>query len=176
MSALPLADAKAHLNITRSTFDTELQATIDAAEAILANVVGPLATGSSRTDRVVGRDQRLVLPVAPVVSVTSITTPSGVVVDTSSLVQNLPAGVLYNADNSGFGCDVYDVTYIPGRQTCPADLLLAVKEQVRHLWSPQRGATRPGSEGGDQQGTAYLMPKRVQELIEPYRLVSVGAA
>lgn len=177
MSALTLADAKAHLNITVSTYDVELQAMIDAAEAILANVVGPLTTGASRTDRVPGRDMRLVLPIAPVVSVASVTTPSGVVVDLSTVTQNLPAGVLYHTDNSGFGCDVYDVTYTPGRATCPADLLLGVKEMVRHLWTTQRGAaTRIGPGGGDAPGISYLVPYRVQELIEPYRLVSVGAA
>jgi hypothetical protein len=177
MSALSLSLAKAHLNITVPTYDTEIQAVIDAAESILANSVGPLTTLSARTDRVAG-GWKLVLPLAPVVSVTSITSTDGATADLSSLTINLAAGVIYYSDNvTRFWQGVYDVAYIPGRATVPADLLLAIKKMVAHLWKDQQGGgTRPGTGLDTQQAPGYLMPYPVQELIEPYRLVNVGAA
>lgn len=177
MTALSLPDAKAHLNIKGSDSDTELQAMIGAAEAILANDVGPLTTLAQRTDRVQG-GAKLVLPLAPIVSVSAITATDASTTDLSLLTINTAAGVIYYSDNlTPFWQGVYDVTYIPGRASLPGDLLLAVKEQVRHLWTTQRGAgSAAGTGGGDQQAVGYLKPYRVQELIEPYRLVNVGAA
>ena len=176
MSALSLPIARAYLNIGTSDDDTEVQATIDAAEAILANSVGPLTTLAQRTDRVLG-GKKLILPLAPVVSVASITAPDGTVVDQSTLTINTAAGVIYFSDGvTGFWQNVYDVTYTPGRSSLPGDLLMAVKEMVRHLWQTQRGpAVRPGI-SSDSATPGYLMPYRVQELIEPYRLITVGAA
>jgi hypothetical protein len=176
MSALTLQQAKDHLNIDTDAYDYELQATVDAAEAILANTVGPLTTLAARTDRLPGGD-KLVLPVAPVVSVTSAVSPDGVTVDMTMVTANLPTGVLYFTDGlTRFTRGAYDVTYVPGRASLPADLLLAVKEMVRHLWRSQRGgSTRPGS-APDQEAPGYLMPYQVQELVEPYRLTAVGAA
>jgi hypothetical protein len=176
MSALSLSLAKAHLNITEPNFDTEIQAVIDAAESILANSVGPLTTLSARTDRVAG-GWKLVLPLAPVVSVTSITSTDGATADLSSLTMNLAAGIIYYSDNvTRFWQGVYDVAYTPGRATVPADLLLAVKEMVAHLWRPQRGPLNVLAGTQEAPTAAYLMPYRVQELIEPYRLVNIGAA
>ena len=175
MSALSLPVARAYLQIKNSVDDMEVQDTIDAAEAILANSVGPLTVLAQRTDRVLG-GSKLILPLAPVVSVASITAPDGTTVDQSTLTINTAAGVIYFSDGvTGFWQNVYDVTYTPGRATVPGDLLMAVKEMVRHLWRTQRGPAA-GSGGPDQQGAGYLMPYRVQELIEPYRLITVGAA
>jgi hypothetical protein len=177
MSALTLQQARDHLNISNAVSDVEIQATIDAAEAILAQSVGPLSTLAARTDRLPG-GTKLVLPIAPVISVTSVTSPDGsLAVDLTTVTKNLPAGVLYFTDNATwFTSSVYDVTYVPGRATLPGDLLLAVKEMVRHLWMTQRGSGASRSGGGDMQAPGYLMPYRVQELLEPYRLVTVGAA
>jgi hypothetical protein len=47
-SVLTLADAKTHLDIDVPTFDTELQDTIDEAESMIAQKVGPLASTTSR--------------------------------------------------------------------------------------------------------------------------------
>jgi hypothetical protein len=176
MAALSLPLAKAHLNIDVDTSDTELQAIIDAAEAILANSVGPLTTLPARTDRVAG-GWKLVLPLAPVVSVASITATDGATAVLADLTVNLAAGIIYYSDNvTRFWQGVYDVTYTPGRATVPADLMLGIKEMVRHLWESQRGTLNVLTRSPEAPTAAYLMPYRVQELIEPYRLVNVGAA
>jgi len=169
MSALSLIDAKAHLNLTTTANDVELQSFIDAAEALLGHIVGPLTVGS-KTARVPGGPV-VVLPYAPVQAITSMTSPDGTVVDTTSTTLNGPAGVLYFTDNqTRFASGAYDVTFTAGWTTVPADLLLAVKELVRHLWATQRGATaRPGSSVDQAPGAAYALPIRVEQLIEPYR-------
>lgn len=179
MSALSLSDAKAHLNLpsTSTTYDAELQSMIDAAEAIIGNVVGPLTAQDPRTDRVQGGNP-LVLPVAPVASVASVVVAGGSAVDLAGVTVLKDAGVLRMADPSlDFTQPLYDVTYTPGRASVPADLLLAVKEMVRHLWETQRGSSqRPGTSDEPEPTGGYLMPWRVEELIEPYRFVRIGAA
>jgi hypothetical protein len=155
----------------------EIQATIDAAEAILANTVGPLTTLAARTDRLPGGDKLVLADRAGHQRHLGHQPRRVVTVDLTTVTKNLPAGVLYFTDNlTRFSSSAYDVTYVPGRATLPGDLLLAVKEMVRHLWMTQRGSGASRSGGGDQQAPGYLMPYRVQELLEPYRLVTVGAA
>ena len=172
MSVLTLALAKTHLNITTSAQDTELQTFIDAAEAVVALRCGPLAS-TATTVRVDGCGGVLVLPVTPAVSLTSVTPVGGSAVTLSDLYLDTAAGVVsYNSGS--FASGLYDVVYQAGRTTVPADLLMGVKELVRHLWETQRGPTRrPGSSSFDSTantvpGAAYLLPNRVSELIAPH--------
>jgi hypothetical protein len=62
-----------------------------------------------------------------------------------------------------------------GYVALPADLVLAAKEMVRHLWLTQRGSgvQRPGSRPSDTlsntlPGAAYTLPFRVEQLLAPY--------
>jgi hypothetical protein len=164
------------LNVTVTTYDVELQSFIDSAEATLGNLVGPL-TATSYTDRVRPANGRLRTRVAPVVSLTSVTSAEGMVLTLSDLHLDQRAGVVTtNIVGVGFISPYYDVVYSAGRATCPEDIRLAVKELVRHLWDSQRGPTRrPGSESSQSStlslrmpGAGYLLPFRVQELIAPH--------
>jgi len=171
-SVLDLASAKAYLNITAGTFDAELQAVIDAAEAALAQHVGALQP-TALTDRVEGGDVALVLPTAPVVGLTSVTGVSGSTVTIGDLYVNQGAGVVTYNSGISFAERYYTVVYNAGRATCPDDLLLAVKELVRHIWETQRGSGRPGSRSSEMlsntlPGFAYTFPFRVSELIAPH--------
>lgn len=169
MSTVPLADVKAHLNITGTNDDTELQAVIDAAEAAIAKRVGPLAP-TSVTVRVDGARAGLALPVTPVVSLTSVTPVNGTALTVGDLYQangiiTYPTGLTFSAP---YG---YDVVYVAGYSTLPADLVLAVKEMCRHLWRSQRGSgvRRPGSGAPEPTATpTFLFPYVVTSLIEPY--------
>lgn len=175
MSALDLAAAKTHLNITASTYDAELQLVIDAAEAAIVKRVGPLQP-SSQTARVSG-GSALVLPVTPAISLTSITPVGGSALSLADVYLNTEAGVVSNIYGASFCAYAYDVAYLAGREECPDDLLFAVKELVRHLWSPQRGgAQRPGSQPSDAlantiPGAAYAFPFRVEQLIAPHERI-----
>lgn len=175
MSVLTLAQAKAHLNITVPTYDTEIQDFIDAGEAALAKRCGPLAA-TATTVRVRGGCS-LSLPVTPAISLTSVTPVLGSALTLSDLHLEPSGEVTYNT-GAEFPAPWYDVIYSAGRPSLPADLLLADKELLRHLWTTQRGGTaRPGSAQSDAlantlPGSAHAFPFRVEQLIAPY--VQVG--
>lgn len=170
-SVLSLTDAKAHLNITADTWDVEIEAFIAAAEAAIEQRVGPLQP-RSRTDRVRGGGTALALHASPAISLTSVTEVGGVALAVGDLSLHEPAGVVRFVNGGTFTGREYDVVYTAGRGTCPADLMLAVKELVRHLWqSSQRGNGQRGS-AEVVPGAAYMFPNRVLELISPH--VSAG--
>lgn len=179
MSVLTLDEVKDHLGIapTDTDDDTELQRFIDAAESAVGRRCGVLGQASV-TARVDG-GASLVLPTAPVASLTSVTPVGGAAEDLSSLYLNEAAGTVGRVDGSAFTARVYDVAFTAGRASAPPDLLLAAKELVRHLWLTQRGAA-PGSPGalpdlGDPTavGTSYSFPWRVEQLMAPYLLVDL---
>lgn len=168
MSVLDLADAKAYLNITSSDFDSELQTFIDAAEAAIAQRVGPLST-SSVTKRVPGYAWSLHLPIYPAVSLTSVTPVGGSALTLADLYLDQDSGAISYNGGSFFSSAGYDVTYTAGRSPVPADLLMAARELLRHMWTTQRGSrTGPAL---DIPGLAYSLPNRVLELIAPYELL-----
>lgn len=173
MSVLTLADAKTHLNITVTTWDTELQVVIDAAEAAIARRVGPLEA-TPVTNRVRGGGVSLLLTTLPVVSLTSVTSVDGDALDVDDLYVS-PGGVVeYASATTCFPAATYSVAYFAGRATTPDDLLFAVKELVRHLWTPQRGnGSRPGAQPSTElsntlPGSAFVFPFRVEQLLTPY--------
>lgn len=185
MSALTLSDAKAHLNISvvETDDDGELQDFIDAAEAAIGKKCGALAS-TSTTARVSGGTQTLVLPTAPVASLTSVAPVNGSAIDSALLYLDEAAGIVEYVDGSAFSERRYDVVFQAGRATVPADLLLAVKELVRHLWLTQRGAA-PGSPGalpnaGEFEfitdasvGRSFSFPWRVEQLMAAHLLVDL---
>lgn len=174
MSVVKLAEAKSHLNMTGSAHDGELQGFIDVAEAVIANRVGPI--GPTTTTVTVRGGETLILPVGPAISLTSVTpTDDGATALTvGDLHLDTAAALITYESGATFGARRYTVVYEAGRTTCPADLKLAVKELVRHLWQTQRGPTRrPGGSGSDQAsntlpGAAYLLPFRVEQLLVPH--------
>lgn len=179
MSVLTLADAKKHLNITDTRDDAELQDVIDAAEAAISQVVGPLTpvTKTAQLRSVSGAS--FSLPVTPVQSVQSITGATyfgSTAIDTTYLMVDSLSGVVrYGGYPAKLTVGPYTVTYTAGWTSVPDDLLYAVKELVRHLWGTQRGSgsTRPfGSPAADvansMPGAAYAFPIRVTQLLAPY--------
>lgn len=173
MSVVDLGSVKAHLNVTVSAHDAELQGFIEGAEAAIAQRVGPLSS-TAVTARIRGGRSALVLPVSPAVSLTSVTPYGSSAITPSDLHLDADAGLVTHEDGSWFSAVRHDVVYQAGRATCPADLKLAVKELVRHLWTTQRGATtRPGSRESEAAsntlpGAAYVFPFRVEQLIAPH--------
>ena len=170
MSALELDDAKTYLNITGTSSDTLLQSIIDAAEAAISAKCGPLQAVQVTEQASASSSGTLALLTLPVIELTSITpADGGTALNLDGVVLNGPAGVA-----SGVCTGTFTVVYQAGRSQCPPDLLLAVKELVRHLWESQRGGTRrPGSTVSDATsntipGAAYLFPFRVSELIAPH--------
>jgi len=179
VSALTLAQAKTHLNITSATYDAELQTFIDTAESVVSAYCGPLSS-SAATYRVRATGDTLVLPVAPILSVTSVTPvyPTGAAALTmTDLWTDTDAAIVRYVSGQWFGVGWYDVAATVGRSSVPPDLLMAIKEELRHLWKTQRGSAlgRPGSSPEDNpDGGGYLVPYHVMEMLAPYRQVRVS--
>lgn len=173
MSVLTLLEAKKHLEISSPTYDDELQEFIDAAEAAIVARCGPL-TSTPTTVRVQGGTGTLVLPTLPALDITSVTPVNGTALTVGDLYLDAGAGLVTHVSGTTFTNQSFDVVYNAGRTTCPPDLLMAVKELVRHLWQTQRGPSRrPGSQVSEATantvpGAAYLLPFRVSELIAPH--------
>lgn len=180
MSALDLTDAKQHLNITTETDDAELQATIDAAEAAIAAIVGPIEP--REVIETVYASGDLVLSTTPVIEVTSVTPTGATASDLTGIRTDAFAGVVTPSrpTRSSAGSpwplnSELTVVYTAGRDVVPADLMQAIKEMVRHLWATQRGPTRrPGSADNSLSntipGAAYTLPIRVTQLLQPHSL------
>lgn len=179
MSTVKLEEAKAHLNITTGNHDGELQAMLTAAEAAIEERVGPLGPVTI-TERLHGTGYPVALRHYPIISLTSVTPVGGAAYDTVALDLDETTGTLTFASGSSIGAGRYDVVYVAGRASLPADLRMAVLELVRHFWDTQRGPTRrPGSTASDSAsntipGAAYIFPFRVEQLLAPHTQLAIG--
>jgi hypothetical protein len=176
VSALSLDDAKAHLNITDPSLDDKVQNFVDAAESYIASQVGPLAAVVVTERAPIWQGRVVPFGSAPVLSVSSVNSTLG-----TALTYTFNAGIAQVLVSGGCTGEA-DITYRTGwsdpdavpAALLPADLLLAVKEMLRHLWSSQRGGTvRPGAQQ-DVTTPGYLVPNMVASLIEPYRVPGVA--
>lgn len=168
MSVATLTDVKLYMNIKTATDDAELQKHIDGAEAAIVKRCGPLAS-TAVTKRVRGGKSVLMVPLTPVLSLTSVTPVNGTALDVTKLNAD-PTGVIEYLTGGTFGTPFYDVVYNAGRASVPADLLEGVWEQTRHTWESQIGGSRrPGTPtpAASPVNTAALGPKTL-ELIAPY--------
>lgn len=166
MAALYPDKVKAYLNITSD--DNELNPFIDAAEAMIAELVGPLEP-TTLTAFVLG-GATMVLPTAPILSVTSAEIEGYSTIDLDACLIDLRAGIIHAPTYGAAAGYMYTVTYVAGWLSLPADLRMGVMELVRHLWLTQRGPTRrPGSTTAEViPGAAYALPYRVEQLISAY--------
>ncbi|MGW1546614.1 head-tail connector protein [Streptomyces sp. NPDC002346] len=180
MALLTLADAKAQLNITTDSNDTELQAYVDAATPVIERFIGPCDETQVSEVHDLGRSgsRLLVLRKTPAVSVTSIVDElsGSEAVAATAVVLDGEVGSLRRRDGGALR-GLLRVTYTAGRTEVPATVNLAARMLVQHLWQTQnasRGPVLPG--GGDYSvsepvaGLGYAVPNRVLELLEPYRL------
>lgn len=193
LAVLSLDDAKTALNITKSVEDEELRDFINRAVAAVTTWCGPLVptTVTSRVrsysggfparaayDGAQGYSSSLVLPVTPVISLTSVTPLGGDPIDLTGVFVSA-AGVVDASIAQLYTGRFYDVTYVAGRSALPADLYAAVIEVLRHLWATQRGgAARPGSQqqtaASTIPGQAYAFNYRAEQLMQPYIQIGVG--
>lgn len=168
MSALSLAAARLHLNVTVDDYDGELQGIIDAAEDWIAQKTGPLVATAGLTRTFDGGGMALLLP-SGCTAVTSVT-ENGVTI--TDWTVNKPAGIVYGGNQIAPrefvpGTQNIVVTYtgyLAGYSTLPAGLLFAIKEKVRDMWMTQRvpGTRRiPGADANS------ALPD-FDDLLEPY--------
>lgn len=171
MALLDLEEMKTFLNVTGTNDDVEIENAIDEAEATIAARCGDLQP-TPRTRKVRARGASILLP-EPIVSVQSITPPTGPAVALTGVDVDEEAGVLTSA---AFAGGRYTVAYTSGRPVdeCPADLMRAVAELVKSMYSTtQRGSGRfQGTRAAAEQ--AFLLSYRVQDLIAPHRQAGIA--
>ena len=140
-TSLTVGDVAEHLNIPTPTGsqDAEFEGFLLAADAHVSVSVGPVIN-VLRTESVAPSDWALWVSRVPVLSVTSVT--QGTMVYTSGITFNAESGRVYFPQvNSGR----WDVVYRSGWLTFPADLRVAVLEDIRGLQRGQLGP--PGAIG-----------------------------
>jgi hypothetical protein len=158
-----LTDVKAHLNINPAdtSNDAELSGFIDAATAYILNLTGPI-DATQYTEVHSGNGPAIVLRNVPVVSVQSVTEyigPTAYVLTQSELgaatgayafsLDNPQAGVLTRRYNGGIvgafagGVRNIVVTYTAGRGYVPADVRMAVLQDIAGLFQPSQEGSNP---------------------------------
>ncbi len=162
MSALSAEDVAAYLraNVRSGSVDLGLvQSLVDTAESLVAQRVGPLASGAQSS--ILFGGPSFVLPTTTT-AVTSATDLDG-----NAVTSGFKLGVGGVVTNSACALGTWTLVYTAGYSTLPAPIRTAVLELVRHLWRPQLGtAARPSDDGAP----GYLIPNRVRELLDPYAL------
>ncbi len=182
MSAVTVAELAAHLNrpvpVPASADETEMQAHIDAAEALVVFRCGPLVNGS-QTFRVWPSGHSLVLPVTRVTSITSVTDPDGTLITVDPDDVNLLAGIIDISD-WGHSTGPWTVVAVAGPSaTIPYGLRMAVLIIAAHTWDAQR-TTQPGRAGFNPgeapvgRSPAYAIPDRAVPFMEKYMTPSVA--
>lgn len=177
MALISLADAKAQLNLTSTTQDTELQGYIDALTAVIEGIVGPVENRAV-TETVNGRGPLLSLLQTPAVSLTSMTPQltGGTTLDVARLHLDGATGIVRRLDGGHFYGGPWTVVYSAGRGSVPPTIRLAALILLQHLWRTQLAPRGALAGGGDDwsvtepvPGFGYAVPNRVLQLLEPYK-------
>ena len=170
MALLTLAEAKTALNITSTTYDTELQDYIDGAIAAVEFICGPSA--STNATEVLHGCGALVLTHTPVLTLTSVTGDLVGTRDTTYLRFDADSGVVRaKATVTPLLDDWYTVVYTYGRSSIPAAMKQAAKVILKHQWSTQRGPSAKQATNADGTfvpGLGYAVPNAALQMLAPY--------
>ena len=181
-AVLPLADAKAMLNIpaATTTFDTEIQQWVASIETSLEGMTGGPLVNRSITERAVLDGTYTVLQVRqrPLVSVTSIVSvASGLPIDISAgLDIDANAGTIRRKLGYPFYGPFFvwlpamTITYVAGWGTqMPAAFNDFARIVIQHLWDTKHGPAQRPLMGGQEMvtppGWGFAIPNRAAELL-----------
>lgn len=175
---ITLAEARASLGwaATQTSDDADLERYVEAATPIIENITGPVLV-ASRVEALDGGRQSVLFPVR-FTSVTSVTENGRAVTD---YVADAKAGIITKGKIDA--PDVFEpgmqnivvtvsVGYADDASEVKANVKLAARELVRFMWQQGRQANIPAFGEGPESGSVpmgFLVPKRVQELLEPSR-------
>ena len=173
-----LAAAKAKLDIpmTSTSVDDELREFIEATTQCVEYFVGAVVRRTVQ-QVVQGGRYSVVLHTRPVLSVTSIVgiQPWQMPINVSALDIDTATGIVRRTDILPFWQGEYRATYIAGRTAVPANVSLAAKLILQHMWRTNYGATRglTGIGGGEDfavteqvPGLGYAIPNRALQLLQ----------
>lgn len=171
-----LAAAKAKLDIpaTSTGDDEELREFIEATTQCVEFFVGPVARRVVQQVVTGGRDA-LVLHSPPVLAVTAVAAlqTGQAALDVSLLDVDTSTGIVRRTDGGCFPAGDFRWTYTAGRTAVPANVSLAAKLILQHLWRTNYGASRGISGGGEDfsvtepiPGLGYAIPNRALQLLQ----------
>lgn len=166
MPVLEIGEVRLALNIQTGAQDAQLGPIMATAIEWVEDRCGPL-TEVTITKRVPGGSNKLVLPLGPVVSVTTVTGKSGDVTVLEAWQLN---GQVVDSDYV-FSEEWYDVEYVYGRSTVPSWGKSAALEMVRHLFRPNQG---PGASRQGEAASQMASLRLAEELIKGHRRVKAG--
>jgi hypothetical protein len=179
-SVLPLQDAKDQLNIPQATTtsDAEIQSYIATIESNLERATGGPLVNRAVTERSEMMQNQTVIPVRqrPLVSVTSIASASGSLIDISGgLDLDVNAGLIRRKLGLPFYGPFFtwlpqcSVTYVAGWGTSvPAAFNSFARVVIQHLWTSQRGPAALPMGGGEMvqiPGFGFLVPNMAAEML-----------
>lgn len=188
-----LAEAKAFLNISGTTFDTELPDYITAASSMWIKRGGPGASSPEYDEWHDGGGTTIALRHVPVLAISALTEATGSTLD--ALTEQDPGT---SAGNYGYSVDTttgavtrraggiavpfaagkrnVHVVYTAGFVTAPADVKHAILLLILHMWETQRGGTKKSNTNADdyQPGTTYSWPRRVEEIFMAYSIPGIA--
>ena len=179
LRVVSLEEVKAHLNKDPELHDddAELEDTIDAAQDMIVAKIGPVLP-TVYTETRPGGDAFVLLTHRPVLSITTVSenadygTPT--IVAPGGWKLEAGTGVLTRLSTReqpqlwAGGYSGVDVTYTAGLNPVPANIRMATRELVAHLWrQSQLGRARRTNRGpeDDVQPATYALPYRVAEML-----------
>lgn len=175
LDVLPLADAKAHLNMTSAAHDAELTGFIEAAVQVVERHVDRAISVREVVERRRIHGVALVLDVVPVVSILSVVELDGTGTwDVTRLRVERDSGLVTGTRTAPLYGDL-QVTYEAGTSPVPPHYRLATAMVVGEMWEQTqraRGAGRRyGGGNADEQmqmpGGYLLTPAALQLLGHP---------
>lgn len=171
---MSLADAKAHVNIPASdtSQDEELRGFVESTTKAVEYFVGPVVRRSFTEVRHGGRDT-IALSNRPVISITSITAVESwqLAVDVTVLDADADTGIVRRTDGLWFPPGPYRMVYVGGRTLITANLTMAAKVILQHLWRTQYPSTRPNFGSTDYSvtepipGLGFAIPHRAMQMM-----------
>ena len=175
---ITLNEARASLGwaSTQTADDADLEKYIEAATPIIENITGPVLVKSA-TFTLDGGEPSVVLPVR-FTTLTSVVEDGVTVTDVFSEASAgiVRAGTALAPRRFAYGTQNIVVTvsvgYAASEATVKPNVKLAARELVRFMWQQGRQANIPAFGEGPESGSVpmgFLVPKRVQELLEPSR-------
>lgn len=172
-----LSAARAHLNLASgdTSQDEELRGFVEAATAVCERYVGAVAQAAytETCDGGTSGAAALALEHPPVIAITSVV-ESGTTLTSADYVLHAPSGTLkrvlgdapYRWDP---GVGNITVSYVAGRAIIPANVSLAAKIIIKHMWETQRSTagSRPQLTESDviDATSSYAIPYRALELL-----------
>ena len=195
LNLVSLAEAKAYLNISVTTFDTQIQAMIDGASALIEDFCQNAMVEREFTEHYTGGinlhkggAKRIYLKHFPVAEVASITDDSGYVMPADQYVIWPEKGILehfgywYVPQTTTGSPGRWTVVYTAGRHADTASVIPSLKLACNMLLATRWMARSPGiqsqrigdlSIAWDRNLESEGLPAEVRSMLGPYVAISV---